>query len=180
MSDYDDVGPPMVRFEVEEISAADAKDCDEIYDDVMPPSFNQDGLTVIDESDYLIPEVGEEGVSSRKPLVELRATCKDRAAKVPQCFAPTTGNDQYFTSMNNEYSSVDCESHLSEEERDELGVYDDVGLPPGEERVNSLYAGSTPGSVLGLTSLNGKESEWEDLEEVSSASRCPCQTNDPW
>ncbi|GAB1869338.1 Ephexin-1 [Camponotus japonicus] len=179
VSDYDDVGPPMARFEVEEISAIDAKDCDEIYDDVMPPSFNQDGLTVIDESDYLIPEVGEEGVSSRKPLVELRATCKDRAAKVPQCFAPTTGNDRYFTSTNNEYSSVDCESHLSEEERDELGVYDDVGLPPGEERVNSLYAGSTPGSVLGLTSLNGKESEWEDLEEVSSASRCPCQTNDP-
>lgn len=170
------MGPPMTRFEVEEISTADAPDCDEIYDDVMPPGFKQDGLTV-DESDYLIPEVGEEGVSSRKPLIELRATCKGYAS---QCLAPTTGNDQYFTSTNNEYSSVDYESHLSEEERDELGVYDDVGLPPGEERVNSLYAGSTPGSVLGLTSLNGKESEWEDLEEVSSASRCPCQTNDPW
>lgn len=171
----------MARLEVEEISAADAKDCDEIYDDVMPPSFKQDGLTVVDESDYLIPEIGEEVASSREPLVKLRATFKGRAARTSSRLAPgTTGDDRYFTSTNNEYSSVDCESHLSEEERDELGVYDDVGLPPGEERVNSLYAGSTPGSVLGLTSMNGKESEWEDLEEVSSASRCPCQTNDPW
>lgn len=178
-SDYDDVGPPMARFDVEEVNAADAKDCDEIYDDVMPPSFKQDGSTVVDENDYLVPEVGEEEVSSRKPLVELRATYKGRAENASQCFAPTTGDDRYFTSTNNEYSSVDCESHLSEEERDELGVYDDVGLPPGEERVNSLYAGSAPGSVLGLTSMNGKESEWEDLEEVSSASRCPCQNNDP-
>ncbi|KAL6448336.1 hypothetical protein ACFW04_000344 [Cataglyphis niger] len=178
-SDYDDVGPPMARSEVEEINTADAKDCDEIYDDVMPLSFKQNDTTVIDESDYLIPEVDEEGVSSRKPLMELRATYKDRAANASQCFAPTSEDDQYFTSINNEYSSVDCESHLSEEERDELGVYDDVGLPPSEERVNSLYAGSAPGSVLGLTSMNGKESEWEDLEEVSSASQCPCQTNDP-
>ncbi|XP_072745252.1 uncharacterized protein Exn [Anoplolepis gracilipes] len=177
-SDYDDVGLPMSRLEVEEVNT-DAKDCDEIYDDVMPPSFKQDDLTTVNENDYLIPEVDEEGVSNRKPSVELRAVYKGHAAKASQCFAPTTGDDRYFTSMNNEYSSVDCESHLREEERDELGVYDDVGLPPGEERVNSLYAGSTPGSVLGLTSMNGKESEWEDLEEVLSASRCPCRTNDP-
>ncbi|XP_029171875.1 uncharacterized protein LOC114941151 isoform X2 [Nylanderia fulva] len=175
-SDYDDVGPPIARLEVEEVDVADAKDCDEIYDDVMPPSHKPDGLKVVDESDYLIPEICKEIALSKELLVELRATLKDREAKMTSI----TESDQYFTSMNNEYSSVDdCESHLSQEERDELGVYDDVGLPPGEERVNSLYAGSAPGSVLGLTSMNGKESEWEDLEEVSSASRCPCQTNDP-
>ena len=44
---------------------------------------------------------------------------------------------------------------------EEQGVYDDVGLP-SEERVNSLYAGSTTGSIL------GKESEWEDLEDPAT------------
>lgn len=51
--------------------------------------------------------------------------------------------------------------------------YDDVGLP-GEERVNSLYAGSTTGSILGSNWTNGKESEWEDLEEsILGPSRMP-------
>lgn len=155
-SHYDDVGPPTARLEVE---ASSDKDGEGIYDDVMPP------LDQVEAS------------SCKEPLLELRATPKDRAAEMP-----TTNDDRYFSTTNNEYSSVlDCESHLGEEEReDELGVYDDVGLLPGEERVNSLYAGSAPGSVLGLTSMNGKESEWEDLEESSCASRCPCQTNDPW
>lgn len=170
------MGLSIARLEVEEVNVTDAKDFDEIYDDVMPRSYKPDSLKIVDDSDYLIPEVGEEVASSKEPLVELRATFKGGEAKV----SSTTGDDRYFTSTNNEYSSVDCESHLSEEERDELGVYDDVGLPPGEERVNSLYAGSAPGSILGLTSTNGKESEWEDLEEVSSDLRYPCQTNDPW
>ncbi|XP_011877329.1 PREDICTED: uncharacterized protein LOC105567237 isoform X2 [Vollenhovia emeryi] len=174
-SDYDDVGPPTSRLEAEG-AVAGAEDCEEIYDDVMPPSFKPENPRVVDESDYLIPGASDE-TSREEPGVELRAT--SRAGTSPPRFAPTTSDDQYFPAANNEYSSVDCESHLSEEERDELGVYDDVGLPPGEERVNSLYAGSAPGSVLGLTSMNGKESEWEDLEEASCASRCPCRTNDP-
>lgn len=169
------MGPPThSRLEIE-APGVDTKDCEEIYDDVMPPSFKQDNSKAIDESDYLIPETSDEA-SYKEPAVELRATSKGRSAETPPRFIPTTNDDRYF-STNNEYSSVDCESHLGEEERDELDVYDDVGLPPGEERVNSLYAGSTPGSVLGLTSMNGKESEWEDLEEASYASR---QTNDPW
>lgn len=169
-SDYDDVGPPTSRLEIE-TAVDDAKeDCEEIYDDVMPPSFERGASKAVDESDYLIPEGGE--ASRGEPGVELRA-----AETRP---VPTANGDRYFSTANNEYSSVDCESHLGEEERDELGVYDDVGLPPGEERVNSLYAGSAPGSVLGLTSMNGKESEWEDLEEASCTSRCPCRTNDPW
>ncbi|XP_076392886.1 ephexin isoform X2 [Megachile rotundata] len=63
-------------------------------------------------------------------------------------------NQESYRSLNNDYSSVDS---------DELDqdVYDDVGFP-AEERVNSLYAGSTTGSILGW---NGKESEWEDLED---------------
>jgi len=161
----------MTRLEVEKLTVN--AHCEEIYDDVISPSFKQDSLTVINENDYLIPETNDE-VSSKEPHVELREISKDRVTEA--CFAPRS-DDQYFSAINNEYSSVDCESHLDEEERDELDVYDDVGPPPGEERVNSLYAGSTPG--LGLTS-NGKESEWEDLEEVSSNLRYSCKTKDLW
>lgn len=179
-SDYDDVGPPTSCHETEEL-LADVEDCEEIYDDVMLPDSQQDASTAADKSDDL--ETHEEA-SDKELIVELRAAAKNRTSTEASsaCCAGTTSDDQYFSTNNNEYSSVDCESYLDEEERDELGVYDDVGLPSshGEERVNSLYAGSTPGSVLGLTSMNGKESEWEDLEEVSSASHCPCQTNDPW
>ncbi|XP_036139252.1 uncharacterized protein LOC105828598 isoform X2 [Monomorium pharaonis] len=184
-SDYDDVGPPAVSLVELEGSVVDAKDdCDEIYDDVMPPK--QDNSKVVDESDYLIPDAGDEA-PCKGSFVELRATSRSHATETgPLFFISGANDDQYFSTTNNEYSSVDCESQLGEgeeeDERDELGVYDDVGLPPsGEERVNSLYAGSTPGSVLGLatSTTNGKESEWEDLEEVSYASRCPCQTNDP-
>jgi len=170
------VGPPTTCLETE-ASVVDAKDCEEIYDDVMPPSLKQDSLKV-DKSDYLIPKTGDE-VSCKVSPVELRATSKSHVAEMPSRFSPTANDDQYFSTMNNEYYSVDCESHLGEKERDKMGVYDDVGLSTGEERINSLYVGSTSGSVLGLTSMNGKESEWEDLEETSYASRCPCQTN-PW
>lgn len=170
------MGPPTSGLEVETLVDDAKEDCEEIYDDVMPPSFKQDDAKAVDESDYLIPESDEP--SRREPGVEYRAASRGSATKART--VPTADGDRYFSAANNEYSSVDCESHLGEEERDELGVYDDVGLPPGEERVNSLYAGSTPGSVSGLTSMNGKESEWEDLEEASCASRCPCRTNDPW
>ncbi|XP_018053499.1 PREDICTED: uncharacterized protein LOC108690625 [Atta colombica] len=174
-SDYDDVGPPTTYLDIETDTN---KDCEGIYDDVMPLSFQQNSLKTIDESDYLIPEINNE-TSCKEPSVELRTTSKNHATETSRFDSTANSNDdQYFSTTNNEYSSVDCESHLNEEERDELDVYDDVGLP-GEERVNSLYAGSTPGSVLGLISVNGKESEWEDLEEASCASHCPCQSNDP-
>jgi len=168
------VGPPTTRLEAE-TSVVDAKDCEEIYDDVMPPSLKQDSLKV-DKSDYLIPKASDE-VSCKESPVELRVTSKSHVAEMPSRFSPTANDDQYFSTMNNEYYSVES---LGEKERNKMGVYDDVGLPTGEERINSLYAGSTSGSVLELTSMNGKESEWEDLEETSYASRCPCQTNDPW
>ncbi|XP_060816416.1 uncharacterized protein LOC132907382 [Bombus pascuorum] len=61
----------------------------------------------------------------------------------------------------NEYSSVDENIDVSNNDQD---VYDDVGLP-SEERVNSLYTGSTIGSILGSSWMYGKESEWEDLED---------------
>lgn len=175
-SDYDDVGPPTTYREAEGL-AVDDVDCEEIYDDVMLPDSRQDCPNqAVREGDYLVPErIREESTSGKESIVELRV--RDRATAET---TTTTNDDQYFSTNNNEYSSVDCESYLDEEKRDEMGVYDDVGMPHSEERVNSLYAGSTPGSVLGLTSINGKESEWEDLEEVSSASRCPCQTNDAW
>jgi len=157
-----------------------AEECEEIYDDVIPPDSQLDISAAVGETDHLVPKILEK-TSGKEPDVELRAAAKDRTTTEASLrFAVMTNDDQYFSTNNNEYSSVNCESYLDEEEQDELGVYDDVGLPHGEERVNSLYAGSTPGSVLGLTSMNSKESEWEDLEEISSASRCPCRTNDPW
>ncbi|XP_032689159.1 uncharacterized protein LOC116852662 isoform X5 [Odontomachus brunneus] len=166
---YDDVGPPTNQEDKE--LAVLIEDCEEIYDDVMPPAFQQNDSAVI-ECDYPIPKTVEK-VSSKEPLVKLRATSKGHAEA--SRLAPS--DDRYFTA-DNEYSNVD-EAHLGEEERDELGVYDDVGLPePAEERVNSLYAGSTPGYIFGLTSMNGKESEWEDVEEVSSVLR-PYEKNDP-
>lgn len=63
--------------------------------------------------------------------------------------------------VTNEYSSVDENIDVSKNDQD---VYDDVGLP-SEERVNSLYTGSTIGSILGSSLMCGKESEWEDLED---------------
>ena len=74
------------------------------------------------------------------------------------------------TSISNEYSSVEEDE---DDEKDDCGqgVYDDVGLP-SQERVNSLYAGSSAGSQPGSTS-NGKESEWEDLEDVKPSLPLP-------
>ncbi|XP_025163232.1 uncharacterized protein LOC105188492 [Harpegnathos saltator] len=168
-SDYDDVGPPKIRED--EKLAVISNDCEEIYDDVMPAAFKRDNSAVEKNNQSVSKAVDEESNKEQQPLVELRATSRGRAEA--SLFA--SSDDRYFT-MNNEYSKVD-EADLGEEERDELDVYDDVGLPePAEERVNSLYAGSTPGCVFGLPSTNGKESEWEDVEDVSSVSRC--QEND--
>nr|XP_033342461.1 uncharacterized protein LOC117229776 [Megalopta genalis] len=69
-------------------------------------------------------------------------------------------DDGYYLSIPNAYSSV--EADMDEMCDCEQGVYDDVGLPT-EEQVNSLYAGSSTGSIL------GKESEWEDLEEPTTS-----------
>lgn len=164
------MGLPIARSDVKEFTV-NAEDCEEIYDDVLPPGIRGDS-TAVDEDDYLIPEAASEEPSKKEQPVELRTISEGRAKERDASTIRRSG-DQYLLTTNNEYSSVDCDNHLSVEERDEMGVYDDVGLPTGEERVNSLYASS----VLGLTSMNGKESEWEDLEEVS---HCPGQANDPW
>lgn len=165
------MGPPINREDKE--LAVITEDCEEIYDDVMPPA-SQRSNSGVTECDYPIPKTVDK-VSSKESLVDLRATSKGHA-EAPYL---SPSDNQYFTT-DNEYSNVD-ETDPSEEEQDELGVYDDVGPPePAEERVNSLYAGSTPGYVLGSTSMNGKESEWEDVEEVSSISRYPCERNNLW
>lgn len=72
-------------------------------------------------------------------------------------------NEQFII---NEYSSVNEDTDALENDRD---VYDDVGLP-SEERVNSLYTGSTMDSILRASWQNvyGKESEWEDLEDSTT------------
>ncbi|XP_031369102.1 uncharacterized protein LOC102671140 isoform X4 [Apis dorsata] len=80
-------------------------------------------------------------------------------------------NEQFII---NEYSSVNEDIDALENDRD---VYDDVGLP-SEERVNSLYTGSTIDSILRASWQNvyGKESEWEDLED-STTIALPYLTN---
>lgn len=166
------MGPP-ANHEVEVDLATE--DCEEIYDDVMPPAFKRDNSSADENNSPTSKTVDEAPSKQHQSLAELRASSKGyaKASRI------ASSDDRYFTS-NNEYSIVD-ETLLGEEERDELGVYDDVDLPePAEERVNSLYAGSTPGYISGLTSMNGKESEWEDVEEVSSVLLCPCRENDPW
>lgn len=140
---------------------------------MLPPNLkHEDSRTTNENDDYLIPESSE---TREELFAEVRTHLKNR--EVASHYSEN--NDQYF-SANNEYSNVD-ESYLEVDEQNELDVYDDVGLP-SDERVNSLYSGSTPGSVLGLTSMmnNGKESEWEDLEEVSNISHCFCHRNNSW
>ncbi|XP_043270705.1 uncharacterized protein Exn [Venturia canescens] len=62
---------------------------------------------------------------------------------------------------DNEYSSIDenDDADLPDE------TYDDVRAPSHEERVNSLYAGFDVGRRI---NSNGRESEWEDLEDVAA------------
>ncbi|XP_014482404.1 PREDICTED: uncharacterized protein LOC106748424 isoform X2 [Dinoponera quadriceps] len=154
--EYDDVGPSNFVAQAESD-----------YDDVGPPASHE--VTAASEDceeiydDVMPPAFKRDVVDDYLTSETVDEVLSERRAKG---YA-----DRYFTT-NNEYFSVD------EEERDELGVYDDVGLP-AEERVNSLYAGSTPGYISAMTSMNGKESEWEDVEEVSSVLRCPCRENDP-
>lgn len=118
-------------------------DLDSIYDDVMVPSDAENPRT------SLVPrEVSAEKDSTESSNVEIP---EDKSSE----------GDWHYLSTANEYSSVD-EEEMDEMQDEEQGVYDDVGLP-GEERVNSLYAGSTTGSAL------GKESEWEDLDDPTMA-----------
>ncbi|XP_076757869.1 ephexin isoform X2 [Xylocopa sonorina] len=132
--DYDDVGIPSSRVDGNRLDDPSTafEDADDIYDDVMGPSYASKVFADNEkETDKQEAKEGEDG-----------------------CLFDT-----------NDYSSVDEDIHdMLDNDQD---VYDDVGLP-SEERVNSLYAGSTTCSILGSTWMNGKESEWEDLEDSAT------------
>lgn len=90
-------------------------------------------------------------------------TCTNNETEICDSKAKQESNEP---SVANEYSSVDEDIDVASSNNDQ-DVYDDVGLP-SEERVNSLYTGSTMGSILGPSWTCGKESEWEDLEDSTT------------
>lgn len=142
---YDDVGPPLSKSFPQE----------DDYDDVGPsPICSEentlgDGRCVKDDTydDVSLPIFNniEEKVET---LLE--------------------DNEKEGSSINNDYSSL-------EGAEDEKYIYDDVGLPVGEERVNSLYGDSMAASLMGTVLTNGKESEWEDVDDFANALPCLCQ-----
>ncbi|XP_076547752.1 ephexin isoform X2 [Osmia lignaria lignaria] len=139
--DYDDVGLPTTSTdESSTVLEPTRRDSESIYDDVVTL------LSPIDD-----PEVTDSRNVTGNDNTVIQ---KDQ----------TQENDDYHLFEGNNYSSVDDEETGDDALDNDQDDYDDVGLP-GEERVNSLYAGSTAGSILGSTWTNGKESEWEDLEE---------------
>ncbi|XP_076648849.1 ephexin isoform X2 [Halictus rubicundus] len=163
---YDDVGPldPIDQENEEEEEEEQQEEEEETYDDVVSAWGNLKDQTIsadVDDGiydDVICPRnVTSPEIESEKKNEELTSRGND---------------DDHYLSIANEYSSVE------EEDPDEMldyeqGVYDDVGLPT-EERVNSLYAGSTTGSIL------GKESEWEDLEEPTTSPLRHANRDNAW
>ncbi|XP_015594715.1 uncharacterized protein LOC107267462 isoform X1 [Cephus cinctus] len=170
--EYDDVGPPgdviIAAEEIknqESVNSATVKvnekfknyvsvndDNEEVYDDVVVLNYDSTGnlsssSTQAESSSYMTPY-----------LVTRKASFRHKDQEVVLRNAET----QYLI-VNNEYSSV--------EDEPEAGLYDDIDLL-SQERVNSLYAGSSAGSQLGSTS-NGKDSEWEDLDDTPPALPLP-------
>ena len=131
------------------------------YDDVGTPALHVDESRISELSaafqdsndiydDVMSPSCAEDACTSNETEI-----CDSRAKQ---------GSNE--PSVVNEYSSVDEDVDVASS-NDQDDVYDDVGLP-SEERVNSLYTGSTMGSILGPSWVYGKESEWEDLEESTT------------
>ncbi|CAL7941653.1 unnamed protein product [Xylocopa violacea] len=146
---YDDVGPTNV------ISQEDA------YDDVGIPlssingNRNVDPPTVFEDADDIYDDVMGPSYTRKVFADNEKETDKQE----------TKEGENGCLFVTNDYSSVD--EDIDDMLDNDQDVYDDVGLP-SEERVNSLYAGSTTCSILGSTWMNGKESEWEDLEDSAT------------
>nr|XP_033206584.1 uncharacterized protein LOC117166597 isoform X2 [Bombus vancouverensis nearcticus] len=144
----------------------------EVYDDVGPLNLNnqEDDYDDVGTPDAL--HVTENRISESSTAFQdsddiyddvMGPSCavtdfKDNEIEICDNEAKQESSELFVT---NEYSSVDENIDVSNNDQD---VYDDVGLP-SEERVNSLYTGSTIGSILGSSWMCGKESEWEDLED---------------
>lgn len=123
---------------------------EEVYDDVMPSTCQKEqhfsSTSTLEINDYLI-------LKTQTEVVKVESEKEESSAE---------SSNYENHAINNDYSSVEEDDGANDE--NEQGVYDDVDLP-SQERVNSLYAGSSTGSQPG-SSLNGKESEWEDLEDA--------------
>ncbi|XP_033231680.1 uncharacterized protein LOC117182685 [Belonocnema kinseyi] len=163
--EFDDAGTPFEEDEYDDIGFPQIEESDEVYDDVMPLAYQKEqhfsSTSTLEISDY--PS------QSKDQILEEKITENENRIEEE---SPDYENQE--TSISNEYSSVEeDEDEDEDEEKDDCGqaVYDDVGLPR-QERVNSLYAGSSAGSQPGSTS-NGKESEWEDLEDVKPSLPLP-------
>ncbi|XP_033342459.2 ephexin isoform X1 [Megalopta genalis] len=141
---YDDVGP---LDSIDQGQDEEAK-----YDDVFSPKRNAEDRPI---SADLAEDIYDDVVCP----VKLSSTLWRDSEKFEN-EESAREDDGYYLSIPNAYSSV--EADMDEMCDCEQGVYDDVGLPT-EEQVNSLYAGSSTGSIL------GKESEWEDLEEPTTS-----------
>ncbi|KOX79288.1 hypothetical protein WN51_09090 [Melipona quadrifasciata] len=143
---YDDVGP---------VNLINQND----YDDVGTPVLHIDESRISELSaafqdsdiydDVMGPSCAEDA-------------CRSNETEICDSEAKQGSNEP---SVANEYSSVDEDIDVASSK--DQDVYDDVGLP-SEERVNSLYTGSTIGSILGPSWTCGKESEWEDLEDSTT------------
>ncbi|XP_078046429.1 ephexin isoform X2 [Augochlora pura] len=140
---YDDVGP------LDSIDQGNDEEAN--YDDVISPLRNTEDRPISADLDE---DIYDDVVYPTKSSTDWKVSEKFENED------STRDDDDYYLSIANAYSSV--EADMDEMCDCEQGVYDDVGLPT-EEQVNSLYAGSSTGSIL------GKESEWEDLEEPTTS-----------
>ena len=166
---YDDVGLPSsaaisssTDTIFEEIAGEDGS---EFYDDVLPgpvaktPENSNSNSNINDSSpgvNFLTLGIDE------KPKNKNPNSITKSSRIISKRVHQSDDKNQYL-SINNDYSSV--EEGLDEFEIIQDDLYDDVVLP-SQEKVNSLYGGSSSGSQLGSL-YNGKESEWEDLEEAA-------------
>ncbi|KAG6800020.1 hypothetical protein HZU73_04828 [Apis mellifera caucasica] len=141
---YDDVGPLNLINQEDDYDDVGISQIDENRIDELSTTF-QDSDDIYD--DVMSP--------SNKTFANNESESRDDETKEK--------NEQFII---NEYSSVNEDTDGSGNDKD---VYDDVGLP-SEERVNSLYTGSTMDSMLRASWQNvyGKESEWEDLEDSTT------------
>ncbi|XP_066591175.1 uncharacterized protein Exn [Prorops nasuta] len=160
---YDDIGSPVS-------SENEVTPDDEIYDDIMVPA-NEDSQPNHQTPPQIPSKPGGNVIdNSRREQSNEENSFEKTLFKKTLCAMESNNEyyseDQYLV-VNNEYSSVEDEDGVSDggDNVDDL-VYDDVEFP-SEERVNSLYAGSTLKSTL----TNSKESEWEDLEDSPSLAR---------
>lgn len=175
---YDDVGPPSEAANNNSSSDTIFEEIDEtadseLYDDVSPGPIAADGPTSLNG---LISVRKDPDPSSEKfEKCDVQTPRDNPSNLVPESLEFPENHENPYLSISNDYSSVEEGLNDFEAGQDDDTLYDDVELP-SQDRVNSLYAGSSSGSQLGSL-YNGKESEWEDLEEPAPVLPLPKKNN---